>query len=72
MKSSKTKIVGTCALAVAAIGLSLAAVTFLTPAFAQPKTEQWCINIGGANNCYPTLAACEAANPGRTCVKGPS
>jgi hypothetical protein len=34
--------------------------------------DQWCINIGGANNCYPTLAACEAANPGRTCVKGPS
>jgi hypothetical protein len=71
MKTSKTKIGIMCALATAAIGLSLAA-TYLTPASAQPRTEQWCVNIGGANNCYPTLAACEAANPGRACVKGPS
>jgi hypothetical protein len=71
MKSSKTKIAGMCALAVAAIGLALAMAS-LTPASAQPRVDQWCVNIGGANNCYPTLAACEAANPGRACVKGPS
>jgi hypothetical protein len=71
MKSGKTKIVGACAFAVLAIGLSLAAA-YLTPASSQPRVDQWCVNIGGANNCYPTLAACEAANPGRTCVKGPS
>jgi hypothetical protein len=71
MKSSKTKIAGTCALAVAAIGLSVAGA-FFTPAAAQPRTEQWCTNSGGVNTCYPTQAACEAANPGRNCVKGPS
>ena len=74
MKSSKTKIGGACALAVAATALSLAAVGY-TPVAAQqpqPRVDQWCVNIGGANNCYPTLAACEAAHPGRACVKGPS
>jgi hypothetical protein len=69
MKSSKTKIAGTCALAVAAIGLSLAAASF-TPAAAQ--SGQWCVTAGGTNSCYPTLAACQAANPGRDCVKGAS
>jgi hypothetical protein len=68
MKSSKTKI-GMCALAVAAIGLSLAAAP-LTPAAAQE--QKWCVTAGGTNTCYPTLAACEAANPGRGCVKGAS
>jgi hypothetical protein len=71
MKSSKTKIVMACALAVAAVGLSLA-TAHLTPASAQTRTEQWCVNLGGTNQCYPTLAQCEAANPGRGCVKGPS
>jgi hypothetical protein len=68
MTSSKTKI-GMCALAVAAIGLSLAATSF-TPAAAQE--QKWCVNAAGTNTCYPTLAACEAANPGRACVKGAS
>jgi len=73
MKSNKTKIGGACALAVAAIALSLAAVAF-TPAAAQnaPRVDQWCTTTAGTNTCYPTLAACEQANPGRTCVKGPS
>jgi hypothetical protein len=70
MKLNKTTIGGACALAVAAIGLALAAVSF-TPAVAQ--SERWCVDIGsGTNACYPTLAACEAAHPGRACVKGPS
>jgi hypothetical protein len=70
MKSNKTKIGGACALAVAAIGLSLAAVHF-TPAAAQET--KWCVDVGsGTNACYPTLAACEAAHPGRACVKGAS
>jgi hypothetical protein len=68
MKSRKMKI-GMCALAVAAIGLSLAAVSF-TPAAAQET--KWCVTAAGTNTCYPTLAACEAANPGRACVKGAS
>jgi hypothetical protein len=67
MKSSKTKIATACALAVAAIGLALAAAPFTAAA-----AEQWCVNAAGTNTCYPTLAACEAANPGRACVKGPS
>jgi hypothetical protein len=72
MKSSKTNIVRACALAVASVGLSLA-TAYITPASAQqPQTEQWCINIGGANVCHPTLAQCEAAHPGKICVKGPS
>jgi hypothetical protein len=50
-------------------GLSLAAV-FFTPAAAQ--SERWCVDVGGANSCYPTLAQCEAAHPGRACVKGAS
>ena len=66
-----TKIGGACALAVAAIGLALAAVPS-APAVAQTRAEQWCVDTGGANACYPTLAACEAAHPGRACVKGPS
>jgi hypothetical protein len=70
MKSSKTKIAGVCALAVAAIGLSVVAASF-APAAAQ--SERWCVDIGsGINSCYPTLAACEAAHPGRACVKGAS
>ena len=69
MKSGKTKIGRACALAVAAIGLSLAAAP-LTPAAAQQG--QWCVSSAGTNTCYPTLAACEAANPGRACVKGAS
>ena len=69
MKSGKTKTAGACALAVAAIGLALAAASF-TPAAAQET--KWCVNSAGTNTCYPTLAACEAANPGRACVKGPS
>jgi hypothetical protein len=69
MKSSKTKTGRACALAVAAIVLSLAAAPS-TPAAAQ--SGQWCVNSAGTNTCYPTLAACEAANPGRACVKGPS
>jgi hypothetical protein len=69
MKSGKTKIGMACALAVAAIGLSLAAAP-LTPAAAQE--QKWCVSAGGTNTCYPTLAACEAANPGRACVKGAS
>jgi len=71
MKSGKTKIGTACALAVAAIGLSLDAAYF-TPASTQPRTEQWCVNVGDSNACYPTLAACQAAHPGRDCVKGPS
>jgi hypothetical protein len=71
MKSSKTKIVTGCALAVAAVGLS--AMAYLTPTSAQTQTEQWCPNNqGGTATCYPTLAQCEAANPGRACVKGRS
>lgn len=71
MKSSKTKFARAGAFAVAAIGLSLAAA-YLTPAYTQTRSEQWCTDTGGTNNCYPTLAACQAANPGRNCVKGPS
>ena len=69
MKSSKTKIGMMCALVPAAIGLSLAAASF-GPAVAQE--QKWCVNAAGTNTCYPTLAACEAANPGRACVKGAS
>ena len=69
MKSSKTKIARAFAFAVAAIGLSVAAASF-TPAAAQ--SEQWCITEGGTNICHPTLAACQAAHPGRNCVKGAS
>jgi hypothetical protein len=69
MKSGKTTIGRAVALAVAAIGLSLAAASF-TPAAAQ--SEQWCIVEGGTNICHPTLAACQAAHPGRNCVKGAS
>jgi hypothetical protein len=60
-----------CSIAVTIVGLSLAAA-YLTPAYTQTRTEQWCVNVGGTNNCYPTEAACLAANPGRNCVKGPS
>ena len=68
MKSSRTKIATACALAVTAIGLSVAAASF-TPAAAQ--SERWCVEAGGStNSCFPTLAACLAANPGRNCVKG--
>lgn len=71
MKSSKTKIVTGCALAAAAVGLS--AMACLTPTSTQAQTEQWCVNSqGGASTCYPTLAQCEAANPGQACVKGRS
>jgi hypothetical protein len=69
MKSGKRKIGMMCALAAAAISLSLAAAS-LTPAAAQE--QKWCVNSSGTNTCYPTLAACEAANPGRACVKGAS
>jgi hypothetical protein len=71
MKSSKTKIAGACAFAVLAIGLSLAAASFTFDV--ARAAEQWCVDIGsGTNACYPTLAACEAAHPGRACVKGAS
>ena len=69
MTSGKTKIAGACALAIAAIGLALAAGSF-TPVAAQET--KWCVSSGGTNTCYPTLAECEKNNPGRGCVKGAS
>ena len=55
--------------AIAAIGLSLAAVAGVKEAAA----EQWCISVGGGTNiCHPTLAECEKAHPGRACVRGAS
>jgi len=57
-------------LAAATLGLALAAVSF-TPNLAR-AADQWCTDVGGANECCPTLAQCEASHPGRACVKGRS
>ena len=54
--------------AVAAIGLSLAA----TAGVKEAAAEQWCITEAGTNICHPTLAECEKAHPGKACVKGAS
>jgi len=71
MKPAKTKTGTAWALAILSVGLLLAAASFTWDA--ARAAEQWCVDIGSSTNaCYPTLAQCEAAHPGRACVKGAS